>query len=79
MIFQIWSRHINRKLRFVQVTNTTEEVDVEITFVTGNHGDGEPFDGKGGDLAHAFFLDSDYPGTQHYDSEESWTHRSSAG
>ena len=40
-------------------------------FTTGTHGDGTPFDGKGGFLGHAFF--PEYSGEIHIDDAEDWT------
>eukprot|EP00091_Calanus_sinicus_P005519 TRINITY_DN15962_c0_g1_i1.p1 TRINITY_DN15962_c0_g1~~TRINITY_DN15962_c0_g1_i1.p1 ORF type:complete len:214 (-),score=44.25 TRINITY_DN15962_c0_g1_i1:73-669(-) len=47
--FQFWSSVTN--LKFYE--KTTGEVDIPIEFVTYDHGDGNPFDGPGGTLAHA--------------------------
>ncbi len=49
---------------------------VNVSFVTGDHGDGFPFDGRGGVLAHTFFPAPPNPepiaGDMHFDDSESW-------
>ena len=40
-------------------------VDIPISFVTYSHGDGDPFDGLGGTLAHAYYPEN---GDIHMDS-----------
>ena len=47
-----------------------ENADLKISFHKGDHGDGHPFDGPGGTLAHAY-RPSD--GRFHYDGDEVWS------
>ncbi|KAJ0042273.1 hypothetical protein Pint_19425 [Pistacia integerrima] len=44
--------------------------DITISFHSGNHGDGSPFDGQGGVIAHAFAPDD---GRFLYDADERWS------
>ena len=49
--FKVWSE-------FTPLTfnhKRTGPVHIELLFATGDHGDGQPFDGPGKTLAHAFF------------------------
>lgn len=50
---------------------TSGKVHIEIRFEKGEHGDGDPFDGPGGTLAHAYF--PIYGGDAHFDDTEAWT------
>jgi len=53
------------------------KVNIEIRFESGEHGDGDPFDGRAGTLAHAYF--PIYGGDAHFDDEEVWTFNSFRG
>ena len=53
------------------------EVDLDVKFARRSHGDGNPFDGRGRTLAHAFF--PQWGGDAHFDEEESWTIEKSSG
>ena len=57
-------------------TSATANRTVDILFATGDHGDGFPFDGPGGVLAHTFYpsLPAAEPlaGDMHFDDAESW-------
>ncbi|XP_074577083.1 metalloendoproteinase 5-MMP-like [Curcuma longa] len=50
-------------------TESEAEADLQIGFFLGSHGDGEPFDGQLGTLAHAF---SPTDGRLHFDAAEAW-------
>jgi len=50
--------------------------DIEIRFVSGDHGDGYPFDGVGNVLAHGFYPPpggGGFAGDLHFDDAETWT------
>ncbi|KAG6386841.1 hypothetical protein SASPL_152017 [Salvia splendens] len=65
--FQKWDAAT--RFSFAQVP-TNQFSDLVIGFFRGNHGDGYPFDGRGGTLAHAF---APTDGRFHYDADESWS------
>ena len=65
--FALWSRVAD--LEFVE--SRTGVVDLEVRYETYAHGDGDPFDGPGGTLAHAFY--PRWGGDIHMDDSEDWT------
>lgn len=74
--FALWAAHT--PLRFTQVAMSAGP-EIIIRFVSADHGDGHPFDGGGGVLAHAFFpsvppaAPSAIMGDAHFDDAETWT------
>jgi hypothetical protein len=73
LAFDIWSQET--LLRFREVT-MAESPDIVIQFASGDHGDGKPFDGVGGVLAHAFYPplnEGELAGDAHFDEAETWT------
>ncbi|CAL1527311.1 unnamed protein product [Lymnaea stagnalis] len=54
-----------------------EKVDIDVKFARRHHGDGNPFDGRGQTLAHAYF--PQYGGDAHFDDDEDWTVDLSSG
>jgi len=65
--FQVWADVT--ELTFTQARRG--KVHIEIRFEKSEHGDGDPFDGPGGTLAHAYF--PIYGGDAHFDEAEQWT------
>ncbi|XP_066986198.1 matrix metalloproteinase-16 isoform X1 [Macrobrachium rosenbergii] len=65
--FKVWEDATNLKFEAV----TGGKVHIEIRFERAEHGDGDPFDGPGGTLAHAYF--PIYGGDAHFDDTETWT------
>jgi hypothetical protein len=74
--FALWAAET--PLRFTQVAMTAGP-EIIIQFATGDHGDGNPFDGPSGVLAHAFFPPTPpnpptaIQGDTHFDDAETWT------
>jgi hypothetical protein len=69
--FALWSDQT--PLTFTEVTDSST-ADIVIGWATGDHGDGDPFDGPGDILAHASFPNP-YDNSQvflHFDDDERW-------
>ncbi|PIK58932.1 putative 72 kDa type IV collagenase [Apostichopus japonicus] len=76
--FQVWSDIT--PLTFTE--RYTGAADIYLKFAIFDHGDGYPFDGEGGTLAHAFFPDPYLRGLEgdaHFDDYESFTVNTDAG
>jgi len=71
--FGIWSQVA--PINFV--VKKDGRVHIDIRFASGDHGDGDAFDGPGNTLAHAYF--PQYGGDAHFDDQEYWTIDSYAG
>ncbi|KAE8714359.1 Histone superfamily protein [Hibiscus syriacus] len=65
--FQTWVE--NTHFRFSR-TEDYVNADISVSFEGHDHGDGFPFDGPGGTLAHAF---RPTDGRFHYDADEPWS------
>lgn len=74
--FSTWAGWVGMSFREVPMASGPEII---IRFVAGDHGDGNPFDGVSGILAHAFFppVPPNTPipiqGDTHFDEAETWT------
>lgn len=65
--FRTWAS--NTHFRFSRSRNY-KRADIKISFEYSDHGDGSPFDGEGGVLAHAYAPTN---GRFHYDADEPWS------
>jgi hypothetical protein len=71
--FGIWQAKTH--LYFIEACNATD-ADIVVAWNTGDHGDGYPFDGVGGTLAHGFYPPPNggsLAGDLHFDDDETWT------
>uniref|UniRef100_A0A8C6TZK4 Collagenase 3 n=1 Tax=Neogobius melanostomus TaxID=47308 RepID=A0A8C6TZK4_9GOBI len=67
--WKVWSNVTPMKFR----KRGRREADIAISFYSGDHQDGTPFDGKQGILAHAFLPGIGIGGDVHFDAEEDWS------
>ena len=75
--FALWAQ--DTPLTFTEVSNGAE-ADIVVGWASGDHGDGDPFDGPGDILAHASFPNP-YDDSQvflHFDDDERWVNSDSA-
>lgn len=77
--FDIWEEATD--LNFIEIADTST-TEIDISWETGDHGDGSPFDGTGHTLAHAFFPPPINPhpgiaGDVHFDDAEAWSNSGS--
>ena len=66
----MWAKQSGLSFR---VVGADERPMLDIRFEGGDHGDGNPFDGPGGVLAHAFFPGTGKDGKAHFDDSEDWS------
>jgi len=74
--FELWSNNTN--LNFIR-SSSTRDADILMKFARLEHGDAEPFDGRGIVLAHAYHPGPDIGGDVHFDDDENWTSRNPSG
>ncbi|KAM9788252.1 collagenase 3a [Neosynchiropus ocellatus] len=72
---QVWAKVT--PLRFTRIYSGT--ADIMVSFGRRSHGDGYPFDGPDGTLAHAFAPGNGIGGDAHFDDDETFTFRSNTG
>ena len=69
-----WSKYV--QVTFSPVSAANRSRTIAVLFALGEHGDGIPFDGPGGALAHTFYPSPPNPepiaGDMHFDDAENW-------
>jgi hypothetical protein len=69
-----WSKYV--AVTFAPVSDANQARTIGVLFARGAHGDGYPFDGPGGVLAHTFYPSPPNPepiaGDMHFDDSENW-------
>ncbi len=72
--FNEWAKHA--AVTYTETTIGSLNRSMDISWATGDHGDGVPFDGTGGFLAHNFFpsppVSETIAGDMHFDDDETW-------
>ena len=72
--FSEWNKIV--QVSFSPSTNPSGSKTIAVLFATGAHGDGYPFDGPGGVLAHTFYPAPLNPepiaGDMHFDDSQNW-------
>ena len=72
--FREWARYAN--VSFALGTGPSDARTIALKFARAAHGDGYPFDGPGGVLAHTFYPsppnNEPLAGDMHFDADESW-------
>jgi len=72
--FDEWAKYV--KVTFSLSLNSAATRTIAVLFGSGAHGDGYPFDGPGGVIAHTFYPvpknTESIAGDMHFDNDESW-------